>query len=84
MLLYLLLISNIVERSFGQIGNSSTSFNKAKLSSDQAISLIDSMKGSSLLDSVISGMGNFSSANNASNNTMKGLIDNSTKMDHFL
>ncbi|MGN6561003.1 MAG: hypothetical protein ACTHJ2_10850 [Candidatus Nitrosocosmicus sp.] len=68
-----------MERSFGQIGNSSTSFNKAKLSSDQAISLIDSMKGSSLLDSVISGMGNFSSANNASNNTMKGLIDNSTK-----
>lgn len=80
MLLSLLLIFNIVERSFGQIGNSSTSFNKAKLSSDQAISLIDSMKGSSLLDSVIGGMGNFSSANNASNNTtMVGLIDNSTK-----
>ncbi|HEX5519468.1 MAG TPA: hypothetical protein VFX18_03425, partial [Candidatus Nitrosocosmicus sp.] len=69
-----------MERSFGQIGNSSTSFNKAKLSSDQAISLIDSMKGSSLLDSVISGMGNFSSAKNAPNNTtMVGLIDNSTK-----
>jgi hypothetical protein len=81
MLFSLLLIFNIVACSFGQINNSSNSFNKAKLSSDQAVSIIDSMKGSSLLDSVIGGMGNFSaSGNNKSNNAdVMGLINNSTK-----
>jgi hypothetical protein len=70
-----------VAYSFGQINNSSNSFNKAKLSSDQAVSIIDSMKGSSLLDSVISGMGNFSASGNNKSTTADviGLINNSTK-----
>jgi hypothetical protein len=69
-LLFSLLIVNFVGYSFSQSNDSSNTIDKAKLSSDQAISLIDSLKGSSLLDSVISGMGNFSmSGVNKSNTT---------------
>lgn len=79
-LLSLLLVLNIVNYSFGQINNSSNSFNKAKLSSDQAVSLIDSMKGSSLLDSIIGGMDNFSGSSNKSNNAnIIGLLNSSAK-----
>ena len=68
--LFYLLIVNFVGYSFSQANNSSNNIDKAKLSSDQAISLIDSLKGSSLLDSVVSGMGNFSmSGVNKSNTT---------------
>ena len=70
-LLLSLLIFNFVDYSLGQVNDStSNNIDKAKKSSDQAISLIDSLKGSSLLDSVISGIGNFSmSGVNKSNNT---------------
>lgn len=44
----------------GQMEQTSDNFDKAKSSSDEAVSLIDSLKGSSLLDSVVEGMQNFS------------------------
>jgi len=55
---------------FGQMEQTSNNFDKAKSSSDEAISLIDSLKGSSLLDSVVEGMQNFSFAiaNQSDNN----------------
>jgi hypothetical protein len=55
---------------FGQMEQTSNNFDKAKSSSDEAISLIDSLKGSSLLDSVVEGMQNFSFpiANQSNNN----------------
>ncbi len=55
---------------FGQMEQASNNFDKAKSSSDEAISLIDSLKGSSLLDSVVEGMQNFSIpiANQSDNN----------------
>ena len=57
---------------FGQMEQASNNFDKAKSSSDEAISLIDSLKGSSLLDSVVEGMQNFSFpiANQSDNKTM--------------
>jgi hypothetical protein len=65
-----LLIFNFVDYSFSQVNDSSDNIDKAKLSSDQAISLIDSLKGSSLLNSVTNEMGNFSmSGVNKSNTT---------------
>jgi hypothetical protein len=45
---------------FGQMEQTSNNFDTAKSSSDEAVSLIDSLKGSSLLDSVVEGMQNFS------------------------
>lgn len=62
-----------IEFSYGQDDQSADNFDKAKSSSDEAISLIDSLKGSSLLESVVEGM-NFSfpilnqSVNNTDNN----------------
>ncbi len=52
---------NSSDYSFGQLNNSVESFDKAKSSSDEALSLIDSLKGSSLLNSVVDGMKNISS-----------------------
>lgn len=46
--------------AFSQTNQSLDNFDKAKSSSDEAISLIDSLKGSSLLDSVVEDMKNFS------------------------
>jgi hypothetical protein len=82
LLLSFLLIFNFVDYSFGQINNSNNNVDKAKISSDKALSLIDSLKGSSLLDSVVGDMGNFSTTNlNKSNNTdvKIGLLNDSAK-----
>lgn len=82
-LLFFLLIFNFIGYSFGQINNTNNNADKAKLSSDEAISLIDSLKGSSLLDSVVGGMDNFSTSGiNKSNNTADvkiGLFNDSAK-----
>jgi len=67
----------------GQLEQTSNNFDKAKSSSDEAISLIDSLKGSSLLDSVVEGMQNFSfpianqSDNNVSDNEISQTLDSS-------
>jgi hypothetical protein len=45
---------------FGQLNQTSDNFDQAKSSSDEALSLIDSLKGSSLLDSVVEDMKNIS------------------------
>ena len=66
---------------FGQMEQTSNNFDKAKSSSDEAISLIDSLKGSSLLDSVVEGMQNFSfpianqSDNNDNDNEISQTLD---------
>jgi len=66
---------------FGQMEQTSNNFDKAKSSSDEAISLIDSLKGSSLLDSVVEGMQNFSfpianqSDNNNNDNEISQTLD---------
>src|ERR671921_450731 len=58
-----------MDYSFGQNDESENTFDMAKLSSDEALSLIDSLKGSSLVNSVTGGIENFSlSAINQSNN----------------
>ncbi len=77
-----LLLFNFVDYSFGQINNTDNTVNKAKLSSDKALSIIDSLKGSSLLDSVVGGMGNFSNSgiNKSNNSDVKiGLLNNTAK-----
>jgi len=72
-------VSNI--DAFGQMEQTSNNFDKAKSSSDEAISLIDSLKGSSLLDSVVEGMQNFSfpianqSDNNNNDNEISQTLD---------
>ncbi len=45
---------------FGQLDQTSDNFDQAKSSSDEALSIIDSLKGSSLLDSVLEDMRNIS------------------------
>jgi len=58
-----------MDYSFGQNDESRDTLDMAKLSSDEALSLIDSLKGSSLVNSVTGGIENFSlSAINQSNN----------------
>ena len=58
-----------MDYSFGQNDESEDTLDMAKLSSDEALSLIDSLKGSSLVNSVTGGIENFSlSAINQSNN----------------
>jgi len=53
---------------------SENNYDKAKSSSDEVLSLIDSLKGSSLINSVVGGMENFSlSGINPSNNTDAGI-----------
>jgi len=77
--------------AFGQLDQTSDNFDQAKSSSDEALSLIDSLKGSSLLDSVVEDMKNISyptinqtitNGNNGSqpldNNTLSFLIPNNT------
>lgn len=77
--------------AFGQLDQTSDNFDQAKSSSDEALSLIDSLKGSSLLDSVVEDMKNISyptmnqtitNGNNGSqpldNNTLTFLISNNT------
>lgn len=61
---------------YGQMEQTSNIFDKAKSSSDEAISLIDSLKGSSLLDSVVESMQNFSFpiANKSDNNDTDKVI----------
>jgi hypothetical protein len=59
---------------------SENNYDKAKSSSDEVLSLIDSLKGSSLINSVVGGIENFSlSGFNSSNNTDAGigLLNNS-------
>jgi len=82
-----LLIFNLLDDSFGQNGESGTNgesentFDMAKSSSDEALSLIDSLKGSSLVNSVTGGIENFSlsSTNQSNNNDVNnGLLDNSS------
>ena len=77
--------------AFGQSDQTTDNFDQAKSSSDEALSLIDSLKGSSLLDSVVEDMKNISyptlnqtinNGNNGSqpldNNTLSFLIPNNT------
>jgi hypothetical protein len=67
--------------SFGQNDESEDTLDMAKLSSDEALSLIDSLKGSSLVNSVTGGIENFSlSAINQSNNNdvNDGLLNDSS------
>lgn len=75
---------------FGQLNQTSDNFDQAKSSSDEALSLIDSLKGSSLLDSVLEDMKNISypimnqTINNGNNgsqpldSTLNFLIPNNT------
>lgn len=69
---------------FGQMEQTSNIFDKAKSSSDEAISLIDSLKGSSLLDSVVESMQNFSfpisnkSDNNDTDNVILQTLDSAS------
>ncbi len=88
-ILIFFLIFNFVNYSFGQ--NNNTSYNnadRAKISSDQALSIIDSLKGSSLLDSVVGGMEKFSTSGNknpAVNTDVKvGLLNNSAKKSSLI
>ena len=86
-LLSSLLIFNFVGYALSQVNNSSDNIDKAKSSSDQAISLIDSLKGSSLLSSVTNEMGNFSmSGANKSNTTNAkiALSNDSAKNDSLV
>lgn len=88
--LSLVLLPIINVNIFGQLDQASDNFDQAKSSSDEALSLIDSLKGSSLLDSVIEDMKNISyptmnqTINNGSNvsqpldNTLNFLIPNNT------
>lgn len=71
---------------FGQMEQTSNNFDKAKSSSDEAISLIDSLKGSSLLDSVVEGMQNFSFpiANQSDNNDNDTETEISQTLDNAL
>ena len=77
-----------MDYSLSQVNDStSDNIDKAKLSSDQAISLIDSLKGSSLLSSVTNEMGNFSlSGVNKSNTTNAkiALSNDSAKNDSLV
>ncbi|VFJ13749.1 hypothetical protein [Candidatus Nitrosocosmicus franklandus] len=86
----LVLLPIINVNAFGQLNQTSDNFDQAKSSSDEALSLIDSLKGSSLLDSVVEDMKNISyptanqTINNGNNssqpleNTLNFLISNST------
>jgi hypothetical protein len=69
-LVFMLLIDSNTFYSYGQSEQLDNSFDEAKSSSDEAISLIDSLKGSSLINSAIGGMENFSLSliGNQSNN----------------
>ncbi len=67
-------IFNFMDYSFGQMNNSENNFDRAKSSSDEVLSLIDSLKGSSLIDSVMGGMENFTLTGiNQSNDTGGGM-----------
>jgi hypothetical protein len=69
-----MLLFNFIGYSFGQTNNSENNFDKAKSSSDEVLSLIDSLKGSSLINSVVGGMENFTLTGiNQSNNTDGGM-----------
>lgn len=77
-----LLIFNFVSYSFGQNNTSYNNADRAKISSDQALSIIDSLKGSSLLDSVVGGMEKFSVSGNKNptNTDVKvGVLNDSAK-----
>ena len=56
------------------MNDSENNLDRAKSSSDEVLSLIDSLKGSSLIDSVVGGMENFTLTGiNQSNNTEVGM-----------
>ena len=88
--LSLILLPLISVNIFGQLDQPPDNFDQAKSSSDEALSIIDSLKGSSLLDSVVEDMRNISyptmnqtinNQNNASqplDSTLNFLIPNST------
>lgn len=75
-------IFNFHDVIFGQSVNSQDSFDKAKSSSDEALSIIDSLKGSSFLNSMMGEMQNFSISdlNNSKNSERDGqkLFNNDT------
>ncbi len=82
-----LLIFNFVSYSFGQNNTSYNNADRAKISSDQALSIIDSLKGSSLLDSVVGGMENFSTSGNKNptNTDVKvGVLNDSAKNNSLI
>jgi hypothetical protein len=54
-----MLTFSFIDYSFGQMNGSENNLDRAKSSSDEVLSLIDSLKGSSLIDSVVGGMENF-------------------------
>ncbi len=69
-----MLTFNFIGYSFGQMNDSENNLDRANSSSDEVLSLIDSLKGSSLIDSVIGGMENFTLTGiNQSNNTEGGM-----------
>ncbi len=73
-LLGFMLTFNFIDYSFGQMNGSENNLDRAKSSSDEVLSLIDSLKGSSLIDSVVGGMENFTLTGiNQSNNTEGGM-----------
>ena len=88
--LSLVLLPIISVNIFGQLDQISDNFDQAKSSSDEALSIIDSLKGSSLLDSVVEDMRNISyptmnqTINNGNNTsqpldrTLNFLIPNNT------
>ncbi|MDQ4073673.1 MAG: hypothetical protein M3162_05130 [Thermoproteota archaeon] len=71
--------------SYGQSEQLDNNFDEAKSSSDEAISIIDSLKGSSLINSAIGGMDNFSLSlirNQSNNDSVKiGSINGSFNSD---
>src|SRR5919112_1628696 len=68
------MLISFIGYSFGQTNDSENNFDKAKSSSDEVLSLIDSLKGSSLINSVVGGMENFTLTGiNQSNNTDGGM-----------
>ncbi len=82
-LLGFMLTFNFIDYSFGQMNDSENNLDRAKSSSDEVLSLIDSLKGSSLIDSVIGGMENFTLTGiNQSNNT-EGEVGLSNASDNY-
>ncbi|MBA3977502.1 MAG: hypothetical protein H0X50_04810 [Nitrosopumilus sp.] len=60
------------------MNNSENNFDRAKSSSDEVLSLIDSLKGSSLIDSVVGGMENFTLTGINQSNDTGGEMENFT------
>ena len=84
--LSLVLLPIISVNIFGQLDQTSDNFDQAKSSSDEALSLIDSLKGSSLLDSVVEDMKNISypTMNQTINNGNNGSQPSDITLDFLI